>query len=108
MGIIILKNPLDTIKFMLTRILDTSAIDMDDLGIQYELAIDLRRMNALEHESAPENITAYKVKVTPSTQTYSEGLHRFRFEIQYGNLNNNHFEPKGESVFYQTETLPMI
>ncbi|MBS3092791.1 hypothetical protein J4466_05225 [Candidatus Pacearchaeota archaeon] len=35
-------------------------------------------------------------------------FHRFRFEISYGNMNSDEFEQKGNSVFYQTETLPMI
>ena len=93
---------------MLTRILDTIEIDMNDPEIQSELRTDLRRMDRLKHEEMPEGSDAYRVKVMPSTRTYMSGLHRFRFEIQYGSLVNGEFEPKGEPVLYQTESLPMI
>jgi len=97
---------------MLTRILDTTDIDVTDpeiqAYIQAELNTDLRRMDHLKHEKKPEGSDAYRVKVMPSTQTYTPLFHRFRFEIQYGKLVNGELEPKGEPVLYQTETLPMI
>lgn len=93
---------------MLTRILNTSGIDVNDPEIQRELKTDLRRMDSLRHEHMPKGVNAYKVTATPSTVTYMLGLHRFKFKIQYGCIDNNKFEPKGEPVFYQTETLPMI
>lgn len=93
---------------MLTRILDTTEINMNDPEIQAELRTDLRRMDRLRHEEMPEGCDSYRVKVMPSTRTYMPGLHRFRFEIQYGNLVDDKLKPKGEVVFYQTETLPMI
>jgi len=65
-------------------------------------------MDHLEHVDMPDGCDVYRVKVLPSTQTYRLGLHRFRFEIQYGNLIGDEFEQKGETSFYQTETLPMI
>ena len=93
---------------MLTRILDTSGIDMGNPEIQGELETDLRRMDRLPHNGMPENVDTYKVKVTPSIRTYMPGLHRFRFEIQYGNMKESKFEPKGEPVLSQSELLPMI
>jgi len=93
---------------MLMRILDTSGIDIKDPEIHSELHVDLRRMDHMPHERAPLGVDAYRVEVTPSTQTYFPGLHRFRFKIQYGKINGDEFEPTGEPVFYQTETLPML
>lgn len=93
---------------MIKRILDTSGIDNDDPEIASELRTDLRRMDHLEHADMPDGCDAYRVKVLPSARTYQPGLHRFSFEIQYGNLIDEEFEPKGETFFYQTETLPMI
>ena len=90
---------------MLARILDTSGIDMDDPKVRAELETDLRRMDRLRH---PEDNDAYRVKVSPSTETWSAELHRFRFEIQYGSLVGGEFKPKGETVRHQTESLPMI
>ncbi|MBI3034293.1 hypothetical protein HYY72_03975 [Candidatus Woesearchaeota archaeon] len=92
---------------MLTRILDTG-IDISDPEIRWELETDLRRMDRLPHDDVPENADAYMVKVTPSVRTYMPGLHRFRFELQYGRMNNGAFEPEGKPALYQTETLPMI
>ncbi|MEK6933427.1 MAG: hypothetical protein AABW75_00960 [Nanoarchaeota archaeon] len=93
---------------MLTRILDTTEIDMNNPEIRVELNTDLRRMDHLRHEEMPEGSGVYRVKVMPSTRTYLPGLHRFRFEIQYGNMLDGELKPKGEKVLYQTETLPMI
>ena len=93
---------------MLKRILDTSGIDMNDPEIKWELETDLRRMNRLPHKNMPKNVDTYKVKVTPSTQTYMQGLHRFIFEIRYGMIKKGKFQPKGKHVLYQSETLPMI
>jgi len=93
---------------MLKRLLDATGIDMKDPKIQWELETDLRRMDNLRHENMPEGANAYAVTVTPSIQTYSRGLHRFRFEIQYGLMNGDRFEPLGKSALYQSETLPMI
>ena len=93
---------------MLTRILDTSGIYMNDPKIRSELETDLRRMDRLQHENIPKGVDTYRVKVSPSTRTYMPGLHRFIFEIKYGNIKGGEFEPKGETVFHQTETLPMI
>lgn len=95
-------------KLMLTRILDTSEIDMSDPEIRSELETDLRRMNYMEHYDIPKGANAYTVTVRPSSQTYRHSLHRFTFEIRYGRMNNGEFEPQGEPVFRQTETLPMI
>ncbi|MBI2130083.1 hypothetical protein HYU07_07710 [Candidatus Woesearchaeota archaeon] len=81
---------------------------MADPEIKSELETDLRRMDRLKHENIPEGVNTYRVKVSPSTRTYMPGLHRFRFEIRYGNMKDSEFEPKGETVFHQTETLPMI
>jgi len=93
---------------MLKRIIDVSDIDITDLKIKGELETDFKRMESLNLENAPNNAEAYKVKVSPSIRTYMPGLHRFRFEIQYGNFINGEFKPVGEILFYQTETLPMI
>lgn len=93
---------------MLTRILDTTAIDMKDPEIRRELEIDLKRMDRLPHDESPKNSNAYKVNVTPSTQTYHPGLHRFRFLIQYGELAGEQFKPLGDVVRFQSETLPML
>jgi len=87
---------------------DTIGIDLTDPKIEWELEIDLRRMDKLRHEYMPEGANAYRVTVTPSTQTYSRGLHRFLFELQYGLINSDQFEPFGNPVRYQSETLPMI
>jgi hypothetical protein len=92
---------------MLTRILDTTEIDMHNSEIRAELKIDLRRMDRLKHEGMPRNSNAYRVKVMPSVITYAPGLHRFRFEIQYGTMINGKFQRNGEAVLYQTESLPM-
>ena len=91
---------------MLTRILDTTEIDMTNPEILAELEADLRRMDYLKHECMPEGVDTYRVKVMPSNRTYGLGLHRFIFEIQYGNKTDDQFEPKGEPKTYQTETLP--
>lgn len=93
---------------MLTRILDTSKIDTNNPEIKFELEIDLNRMDKLDHSKKPKGTNAYQVKVKPSTQTYMDGLHRFIFEIQYGAIRKGKFKPKGELIFYQSETLPMI
>ena len=93
---------------MLTRILDTTEIDMDNPEIRAELETDLRRMDHMKHEEMPEDSDAYKVRVLPSTRTYMPGLHRFRFIMQYGKMLDGELKPKGEEVVYQTETLPMI
>lgn len=93
---------------MLKRILDTSGIDMDNPGIKLCLRTDLKRMDKLRHGEIPEGVDVYIVKVTPSEETYMPEMYRFHFEIQYGNMNDDEFEPKGEPVFRQTETLPMI
>ena len=95
-------------EFMLTRILDTSQIDMTNPIIQSELEIDLRRMDRLSHDGSPENANTHKVTVTPSIRTYSPGLHRFRFEIQYGKKEGDEFTPIGEPIYYQSETLPFL
>src|SRR3989338_5113979 len=50
-------------KPMLTRILDTIEIDMNNPEIRAELGTDLRRMDRLRHEGMPEGSDAYKVKV---------------------------------------------
>ena len=92
---------------MLERILDTNAIDMEDSHIVYELNIDLKRMDKLEHYNLSKSVTAYKVIVTPSTMTYGEGLHRFLFEIQYGyKKKNGEFKQIGKSLRTQSEALP--
>ncbi len=93
---------------MLTRILDTSKIDIEDPQIRRELNQDLRRMDRLKHVEMPDDVDTFKVKVKPSSITYHAGLHRFVFELQYGNMVEDEFKPKGEVVSYQTETLPMI
>ena len=95
-------------NIMLTRIIDTSNVDMKDPLIQRELETDLRRMDRLRHDGAPENSNAYRVTVTPSVKTYYPGLHRFRFFIQYGELHGEQFKPIGDTVRYQSETLPML
>jgi len=92
----------------LTRILDTSEIDMTNPAIKADLDIDLRRMDAMKHEDMPDGCDAFSVRVRPSTRTFRPGLYRFRFEIQYGHLVNGELKPKGEPVDYQTETLPML
>jgi hypothetical protein len=93
---------------MLTKILDTTGIDMEDSEIVSELEIDLKRMDYLKHYEMPEGCNAYKVRVLTSKRTYMSGFHRFRFFIQYGTIINDELKPIGEEVFYQTETLPMI
>lgn len=93
---------------MLTRILDTTGIDVKDPEITAELNTDLRRMDCLKHLEAPKEAGHYRVKVTPSARTFAPGLHRFRFELTYGNLEGEKFVPIGEPILYQTETLPMI
>jgi len=94
---------------MLERIIDTSAIDITNSQIKYELEIDLERMNKLEHNEAPKKANAYKVKVEPSQVTYSEMLYRFRFELQYGYLKKNkEFRPIGKSIKTQSEALPFL
>jgi hypothetical protein len=65
-------------------------------------------MDKLKHEEMPEGCDALRVKVMPSNRTYLPGLHRFIFEIQYGQLVEENLQPKGEPIYYQTETLPMI
>lgn len=95
-------------KSMLKRMLDTSGIDVTDPEIMFDLETDLRRMDKLRHGEIPEGVDVYRVNVTPSDHVYMPGMYRFKYEIQYGNVEENEFEPKGEPVFYQTETLPMI
>ena len=93
---------------MLTRILDTQAIDIENKTIQYELSIDLERMDLMKHENIPKKVNAYKVIVTPSVVTYTDFLHRFRFEIQYGTLKKDKFKQIGESIKTQSEALPFL
>ena len=81
---------------------------MNDPLIRSELDTDLRRMDHMKHENAPEGANAYKVKVEPSTRTYNPLMHRFRYEIQYGKLDKDKFIPLGEPENTQTEALPMI
>jgi CheY-like chemotaxis protein len=90
----------------LRRIIDTSAIDLCDPMIKFELDQDLKRMDHLRY--LPDGVDAYSAKVNPSTQTYSEMLHRFLFEVQYGNIVGKDFVAEGEPVMYQSEGLPMI
>ena len=90
------------------RIVDTSQIDTDNPLIRNELDIDLRRMNRLDHSEAPDGADAYRVVVKPSSATYSEFLHRFIFEIQYGKFDGGEFIPLGEVLKKQTETLPFL
>jgi hypothetical protein len=92
---------------MLKRIVDTSRIDIEDPEIARELGIDLNRMNHMTHNS-PDNTNAYRIIVSPSSQTYSPGLHRFTFNIQYGRLDGEVFKAIGQSIERQSETLPMI
>ena len=92
---------------MLKRILDTEGIDMENETIQGELAIDLERMDLMKHD-APKKANAYKVIVEPSLVTYDEHFHRFRFEIQYGILKKDKFNPIGESIRTQSEALPFL
>ena len=94
------------LSWIMQRILDTSEIDMDDLEIRGELEIDLQRMDKLEHYEMPDGSDTFHVRVRPGSQTYRPGLHRFTFEIQYGNLINGEFRSKGEPVFTQSEALP--
>jgi hypothetical protein len=93
---------------MLTRILDASRINMDDPHIKYELEADLRRMDFIRHEDAPKDAEACRVIVEPSSITYSQILHRFRFEIQYGKYDNGRFVALGDAQKTQSEALPMI
>tara|TARA_Y100000310_G_scaffold345322_1_gene463769 strand:+ start:1844 stop:2125 length:282 start_codon:yes stop_codon:yes gene_type:complete len=93
---------------MLRVDVDTSGIDMTDPDIPWELGTDLRRMDHLQHTGAPEGADAYRVTVTPSQRTYVPGFHRFRFEIQYGRVKEDEFEPIGDSVWKQSEGLPLI
>lgn len=94
---------------MLIRLLDTTKIDLRNPSILADFDTDLRRIDSMKHEDAPEGCDAYLVKVRPSTQTYRPGLYRFLFEIQYGKLvSDKDFEPLGEVENYQSETLPMI
>jgi len=93
---------------MLTRILDTTRIDINNSQIKHELEIDLRRMDHINHEDAPKGTEAYILIVEPSQRTYSSMLYRFRFEIQYGKYDSNKFIPLGEPKKTQSEALPMI
>ena len=101
-------NPSILIKFMLTRILDTTKINMNDSEIRAELNMDLRRMDCMEHEEMPEGSDVYLLEVSPSIQTYRPGFHRFRFKIQYGNLIDGEIRIKGKSKHTQSEALPII
>lgn len=92
---------------MLKRILDTTEVDMNNPKIKSELETDLKRMDHLKHEEMPKDSDAYKVRVKPSKKTYTSNLYRFIFEIQYGKITEQGFEPKGETIIYQTESLPM-
>jgi hypothetical protein len=102
-----IKNSSGLPSFMLTRILDTTGIDVHDSLIKSELEIDLRRMDAMQHEGRPANANAYKVRVTPSI-TYNPLQHMFNYEIQYGIRKSGEFQTIGSPVKLQTETLPMI
>ena len=92
----------------LKRILDTTEIDIDNPEIRSDLDIDLRRMDLMKHEAAPEDADTYSVVVRPSTKTYYLGLYRFIFNIQYGKMEGEEFKPMGEPEQYQSETLPMM
>lgn len=87
--------------------IDTSRIDMNNLEIQKGLEIDLKRMNKLKHELAPEEADKYMVKVRPAAD-YRQGLYRFIFEIQYGYCYGYDFIPVGEKIEYSTQTLPFL
>jgi hypothetical protein len=92
---------------MLTRLLDTTAIDIGDHQIRSELEIDLRRMDAMQHEARPPVANAYLVRVTPAI-TYSALQHMFNYEILYCMEKNGEFQTIGGPIKLQTETLPMI
>jgi hypothetical protein len=102
-----IKNSSGLPSLMLTRILDTTMIDVHDPLIKSELEIDLRRMDALKHEGRPEIANAYMVRVTPSI-TYNPLQHMFNYEILYGINKGGVFQTIGSPVKLQTETLPMI
>ncbi len=93
------------LECMLTRILDTSQIDMNDIQIRAELDIDLQRMDKLPHDRAPNGSNAYKVAITPG-HTYTLSCHQFDFQLQYGILKKDKFTSMGEPVKYTTELLP--
>lgn len=88
---------------MLTRILDTSRIAIDNGEVAYELSIDLRRMDRLSHSARPALANAYVCTVRPSVY-----LHNFLFELQYGIKTQSGFEPVGPPQHYNTETLPFL
>ncbi|MHA1988791.1 MAG: hypothetical protein ACW98D_19380 [Promethearchaeota archaeon] len=92
---------------MLTRILDTEAIDTENEIIQHELETDLKRIDSMDFKNAPKEANAYKVIVKPSLVTYFEEFHRFIFEIQYGTLEKGEFSQIGESIKTQSELLPL-
>lgn len=92
---------------MLEQILDTSAIDLKNSQIKYELDIDLERFEKYKHENIPQGANSYTLKVEPSQVTYSSLLCRFRFEIQYGiSEKNKEFKPIDKPIKTQSECLP--
>jgi hypothetical protein len=88
---------------MLTRILDTTQIDMTDPQIAHGLEIDIRRMDLLEHRSRPAIANAYRVVATNSVF-----FPNLCFELQYGIKSRDNFEPIGGRMQYNTETLPFL
>lgn len=96
------------IALMLTRILDASAIDMNN-AISDALYADLARMDVMQHGLAPFGATAYKVKASASRENFSCESYRFVYTIQYGVIKDNEvFQAQGKPVTYQTETLPQF
>ena len=87
------------------RILDASEIDIENKSLFSDLDIDLRHLNKLEHESAPEESNAYLLKVRPSATVYGPYRYHFEFEIQYGKSEDYEVldETLGEPVVYRSE-----
>jgi hypothetical protein len=101
-------NILGLLKTMLTRILDTSNIDMDDPEIRAKLEIDLKRMDHLDHREFAEGCDAFMVVVRPHPEFYHPSLYRFRFELKYGTIKDDEFFPSGKTATFGTQTLPYI
>ena len=90
------------------RILDTAEIDTGDNSVMEDLYTDMRRMDQMTHEFAPDNANAYRVTVRPNPESYMSGFHRFIFNIQYGVLEGDRFTPLGEADVRGSERLPLL
>ncbi|MFA5174189.1 MAG: hypothetical protein WC438_03330 [Candidatus Pacearchaeota archaeon] len=88
---------------MLTKIVDTSQVKIENIIQQSGLAIDLNRLKKLKHNSKPTGTEAFKIVVRNGTFFDS-----FLFEIQYGRIDNGQFKKIGESATYCTDTLPYL